>query len=452
MALLRPWLALLGNLTLLLLTATAPSPATAAAAAAPLPALPLHSSSRWILDANNNRVKLRCVNWAGHMETNIPEGLQHQPLDHILDWIAAQGFNCVRLTYSIDHALNPDQPVAASFEAAATAAGIQPADMSALYARVVEKNPWIAGNSSSSSSAGGNGTTTTTRDVFAAVIDGLYTRNIMTLLDNHVSRASWCCDLTDGNGWWDTAFGYNEFNSRFFHTQDWLDGLRAMATWARVDNHPGVVAMSLRNELREFLLQDLNGRADWYTYVQQAGGVVHAAHPDVLVVVGGVQSSTDLLHVRTATGGKMLDTSGWAGKHVWEMHAYSFTVTFLDVFQSCDVVKAQYGAMDGFVLTQGEEYTGPLILSEFGVGMEGGDAARDGLSEKDDRYLSCIVSYMESNDAEWAVWAVQGSYYVRDGKTDYDESWGLLKSDWSDWRNPAFAGRLGAMWNMTQQP
>jgi hypothetical protein len=420
MAVLHHFLAILGLLTPLIHAAVPPP-------------LPLHSSSRWILDANNNRVKLRCVNWAGHMETNVPEGLQHQSIDYIVDWIAAQNFTCVRLTYSTDHALNPNLPVSASFSAAATAAGVPIADMTALYDRVVARNPWIT-------------PTTTTRDVFAAAVDKLFARGIMTILDNHVSKASWCCNLTDGNGWWDAAFGYNPWNSRYFHTQNWLDGLRAMAAWSL--SHRGVVALSLRNELRAFLLQDLNGRADWYKYIKQAGDLVHATNPDVLVIVGGVQSTTDLLHVRDES--KMLDTSGWRGKHVWEMHAYSFTVTFPDVFENCDVVKTQYGAFVGFVLEQGKAYTGPLILSEFGVGMEGGEF--NGLSEKDDRYLRCLVSYMQGNDADWAVWAIQGSYYVRDKRVDADETWGLVKHDWSDWRNPAFPGMLGDMWKVTQQP
>ncbi|KAJ2964720.1 hypothetical protein NQ176_g10774 [Zarea fungicola] len=70
------------------------------------PKVPLHSSSRWILGADNQRVKLRCINWAGHLEVNVPEGLHKQPVNYIASWIANQGFNCVRLTYSIDMALN----------------------------------------------------------------------------------------------------------------------------------------------------------------------------------------------------------------------------------------------------------------------------------------------------------------------------------------------------------
>lgn len=397
------------------------------------PPLPLSSSSRWILDANGERVKFRCVNWAGHMEANVPEGLHRQSMDYIVGWIKQQGFNCVRLTYSTDMALNPNLRVADSFTAAATAANVPLADMTRIYGQITEKNPWIANS--------------TTRDVFGTLIDKLWGVGIMTILDNHVSKAGWCCNIDDGNGWWDEAFGYNHWNSRFFKTRDWLAGLKAMALWSKA-SHPGVVGMGLRNELRAFLLQDLNGREDWYKFVKQAGDLVHAAHPDTLILVGGAQSSTDLAHLRA----RMLDTSGWAGKNVWEMHAYSFTITFPDAFKNCDIVKAQYGAWIGFVLEQNRPYTGPMILGEFGVGMGPGGDSTNGLGEQDARYLSCLVSYMTNNDAEWAVWVLGGSYYIRQGNVDHDESYGLLTHDWSTWRNPAFPGMLGDMWKVTQGP
>src|SRR4051812_46455371 len=88
------------------------------------PAVPLSSTSRWIVDTNGDRVKLRCVNWAGHMETNLPEGLHKQSFDYLVGWIQRQGFNCVRLTYSIDHALHPDVKVADAFTQGAKDAGV----------------------------------------------------------------------------------------------------------------------------------------------------------------------------------------------------------------------------------------------------------------------------------------------------------------------------------------
>lgn len=397
-----------------------------------IPTLPLSTSSRWILDAESKRVKLRCVNWAGHMEMHLPEGLHKQPISYLADWIAAQGFNCVRLTYSIDWALDPDLSVSDAFTKGAAAAGLPDGSMDDIYAQALVQNPSLANS--------------TTRDVYGEVIAQLWSHGVMTILDNHVSKASWCCNLTDGNGWWDTASGYNALNSRYFNTTLWLEGLGSVATWAA--GQEGVVGMSLRNEIRQFLLQGLNGPYnDWYDLVSQGAQAVHAANPDLLVVVGGVASATDLSAVRT----RALDTSAWAGKHVWEFHAYSFTVTFRLDFGSCSVLKEEYGAFDGFVLEQDKNFTAPLILSEFGVGMSGAEGG-NGLSDGDNSYLTCLVEYMSGNDAEWAVWALQGTYYVRNGKVDYNETWGLLDSTWSTWRNAQFPGLLGTMWNVSQGP
>ncbi|KAK8048340.1 cellulase family protein [Apiospora phragmitis] len=394
--------------------------------------LPLQTSSRWILDAGGARVKLRCINWAGHGEANVPEGLHKASLPDIADFVRDQGFNCVRLTYSIDHALDPHVSVADSFRGAAAYSGLRVETLEGLYGQVAQRNPGLAAG--------------TRQEVFGAVIGALWERGVMTLLDNHVSKASWCCNLTDGNGWWDQASGYNDLNSRYFNTANWLDGLEAMATWARTQ--PGVAAMSLRNEIRPFLLQGLHGpNDDWYDFVTQGAQRVHAANPDALIVIGGSQSATDLSFIRT----RDLDFSGWAGKHVWEMHAYSFTVTFPRPFGSCDLVKAEYGLFDGFVLEQGKSFTAPLIVTEFGVGLQGGPN-HGGISDEDNTYLECLVDWMRGNDADWALWALQGTYYVRQGQAEYDEGWGLMNRDWSGVRNEQFLPVISDLFKMTQGP
>lgn len=217
-----------------------------------------------------------------------------------------------------------------------------------------------------------------------------------------------------------------------------------MAAWSK--SQPGVVAMSLRNEIRQFLLQDLNGHADWYDYVSQGAVQVHTANPDLLVIIGGTASATDLSFIRTSN----LDFSAWGGKHVWEMHAYSFTVTYPDPFDSCDFVKNEYGLFNGFLLTQDEAYTAPLFISEFGVGLTGGP--NDGVSDEDFSYFNCIKSWMTGNDADWSLWAVQGTYYIRDGQAEYDETWGLMDKDWNGLRNPAFSAMLAPLFQVTQGP
>lgn len=411
--------------------ASAASPETRAAL--DKPKVPLSASSRWILDSAGERVKLRCINWAGHLEANVPEGLNKQSIEHTADWIAAQGFNCVRLTYSIDMARNPTLKVEDSFRNAAAATGVDENAMMDLYSGAVDKNPFV------SSAA--------VLDVFDRVQAALWDRGVMTILDNHVSKAGWCCDLSDGNGWWKDAKYYIADNSRYFDTNEWHEGLKAMAVWSR--SRPGIVGLSLRNELRASVTQIFFAAEAWFSYMPIAANIVHDANPDALVIVGGINGGTDLSPLR----GNRMDLGDWASKRVWEAHSYSFTITTPN-FGICPLLKAEYGGYFGFVLEQNEESTGPLFLGEFGVDMTGGpqDGPQDGLNDQDYKYLTCLAGYMEDNDADWGLWAIQGSYYVRDQTVDHNETWGALDHDWNDWRNPKFKSLLGKMWDVTQGP
>uniref|UniRef100_A0A8H7N251 Glycoside hydrolase family 5 domain-containing protein n=1 Tax=Bionectria ochroleuca TaxID=29856 RepID=A0A8H7N251_BIOOC len=403
--------------------------ALSAAVAAQKPNVPLSSTSRWIVDTAGKRVKLRCINWPGHMETNIPEGLHRQTVDYIAGWIAQEGFNCVRLTFSIDMALNPNLPVEDSFRQGAAEGGVDEGAVMALYSQAVEKNPFLSSS--------------TVLDVFGKVQDALWGKGVMTILDNHVSKAKWCCDLDDGNGWWKDAPGYIDANSKYFDSQNWLDGLKAMAQWSA--NREGIVGISLRNELRAHVTQIPWGGETWFDKMPQAADIVHAANPNALIIIGGLDGGTNLGALRDGS----MPTDRWPGKNVWEAHAYSFTVTQPD-FGSCTIRKTIYGFFFGFVLEQNKATTGPLFLSEFGVGMEGGP--NDGLSDKDSSYLSCLVGYMENNDADWGMWSIAGSYYIRQGNVDVVDTWGALDNSWSGWRNDKFKGKLGKMFEVTQGP
>lgn len=76
----------------------APSPARARS----LQPLPLSSSDRWIVDANGNHVPFVGVNWPGAADAMIPEGLQYQSVQNIVQKIVSTGFNAVRLTFAIE--------------------------------------------------------------------------------------------------------------------------------------------------------------------------------------------------------------------------------------------------------------------------------------------------------------------------------------------------------------
>ncbi|KAF8303374.1 glycoside hydrolase [Clavulina sp. PMI_390] len=386
----------------------------------------LATNSRWIVDSTGARFKLRCVNWAGHMEANVPEGLQHKPVAYIASWIAKAGFNCVRLTYSIDMALSPTMSVQTSFANGGVNSGAGAGSLDGLYAQAVVQNPFLA--------------TSTVLGAFGAVINALDAVGVKVILDNHVSRAQWCCDLNDGNGWWDEASSsLFSANSQYFITADWVAGLSAMATWAA--GYDAVIGMSIRNELREIPV--VESGSPWYTYAPKGATAIHTANPDLLIMMGGHLGDTDLSMLRS----NPLDRSAWPNKVVWEYHTYSYSVGY-DT-SDCSVYETEMGAAAGFLLEQNESFTGPLWISEFGFGLNGANGT---LSDGDSEYLSCLISYLTGNDADWSWWALQGDYYVRQGTVSYVESYGLLDSTWTDWQNPNGASLLGTMWDMTQGP
>ena len=82
--------------------------------------------------------------------------------------------------------------------------------------------------------------------VFELVVERLAAKNLFVLMSNHVSKASWCCSIDDGNGW---------FGDEHFNIDEWFKSLTSMATLMK--SHENVVAMDLRNELRCVLCDPL---------------------------------------------------------------------------------------------------------------------------------------------------------------------------------------------------
>ena len=193
---------------------------------------------------------------------------------------------------------------------------------------------------------------------------------------------------TDGNGWWDEAFGYNDDTSKYFNTGNWEKALTAVSTFSK--SYPNVVGMSLRNELRPNVIQD--NKSDWYKFVTRGANAIHAQNSDLLIVIGGTRSAADLRNLFD----NPLDVSGWKDRTVWEFHAYWWTYPIVSGW--CPFFNSATGFYAGFLLEQGKAYTGPLWLSEFGVGLQGGP--HDGISDVEDSYLNCLTGYMQSNDAE----------------------------------------------------
>lgn len=144
-------------------------------------ALPLSTNKRWIVDdATGKRVKLACVNWPGHLEPMVPEGLNKKPLKEIVSQIRETGFNCVRLTYATyTFTRHADDRVGDTFESL---------DIPEVTSKISTYNPSILNM--------------THVQAYDAVIDELGAQGLLVDLDNHVGMPKWCCHDDDENGFW----------------------------------------------------------------------------------------------------------------------------------------------------------------------------------------------------------------------------------------------------------
>ena len=263
----------------------------------------------------------------------------------------------------------------------------------------------------------------------------------------------WCCSEGDGNSW---------PGDTYFSTSNWLRGLTYMANhvspgrvcrdllkrFAKAQSKavadqsqgkawPNLMSMSLRNELRnptsnKTLASATYDWQHWYTYAKQGVSAIHTAHADVLVFLSGLSYDTYMTPITQGTaltpGNARFAAAdfgpGVANKLVIELHNYANSATSCASLQS-DLLKNGFDALDA-----GSKNPFPVMMTEFGFQMDA--------STWKGVYASCLQSFLPARKAGWMIWVLAGSYYIRSGKQDYDESWGLLNHDWSDWRSPSY--------------
>ncbi|PKA54492.1 hypothetical protein AXF42_Ash000326 [Apostasia shenzhenica] len=371
----------------------------------PTEALPLSTSSRWIVDGSGRRVKLACVNWVAHLEAMVAEGLGKQPLDAISKKISSMGFNCVRFTWPLFLLTNE------SLSSLTVRRSFQALGLNDSIADIQAKNPALVD--------------LPLLQAYKVVVENLEENKIMVILDNHISRPGWCCSRTDGNGF---------FGDEFFEPEAWVDGLTQMARAFK--GAPNVVGMSLRNELRG-PRQNVN---DWYNYMQRGAEAVHAGNPNVLIILSGLSFDNDLSFVSSKQ-----PHLTFSSKLVFELHWYAFSNgndwQNGNPNQVCGSIAAGVMTRGGFLVNRGF----PLFISEFGVDLRGSNV-------NDNRYLGCFLGFVAELDVDWALWTLQGSYYFRQGVKGMEEFYGVLSYDWSEQRNSAFIKRISTLQSPFQGP
>lgn len=335
------------------------------------PALPLHTAGREIVDAQNHPVRLMGVNWFGFDEGEfVAGGLDRAPLEEIAATIHRLGFNTVRLPYANqvveDNPLVPDYAVAA--------------------------NPQFKGKHA--------------MEIMDAVIAALARQHVMIVLDDHVSRADWCCAEKDGNGLW-----YNRDYPETSWIADWQGLVRRYA------GERWVIGADLRNELRSGAVWGGNDSAvDWHAAAERGGNAVLAMNPHLLIMVEGVSYSTDLSRV-----GALPVKLAVPHQLVYSPHEYGF---HRPSDASYEALHERLDKRWGY-LEDGPD-PAPMWLGEFGYCQQFSEC----VSKSFGQWFPNFVRYVHERNLSWAYWPLNGTQSSGQGRLfGTVEYYGLLGPD-----------------------
>ena len=351
--------------------------------------LPLRTHGRYIVDAQDVRVKLASINWYGASDVDyIPAGLEVRHRDEISKLIRDMGFNSVRLPYADE---------------------------------MIRKNPWIPAEKLSANRdlirpgpQPGDSEGASARDVFAAVVHSLTEAEVMVIVNNHITQATWCCGANPCDASWANDWFGGSLFCRFGQTEDeWIEN------WETVMRplvaNPRVIGVDLRNEPRGF--PGTLRWIDWVRAAERAAERLLSLNPDWLIVVEGISSANDLSGVRTRPvrlppphinrvvySAHVYSWSGWGSLNPYSRRNYADFVASMRMNW-------------GFIM---EDEIAPVWLGEFGTADQPNDGDRN--------YWDHLIAYLSNLDVSWAYWALNP-------RKPADEAWegyGLVGDAWNE--------------------
>ena len=390
-----------------------------------MPSLPLRTHGRFIVDATGRRFKLASVSWYGAESPDlVPGGLDRVEVHAMAKRIKSLGFHSVRLPWSNElvrlFRRHPEFRLAPTPKPAPDPDVAVVADVGLVAANPgFEKlHPLV---------------------IFDRVVDALTSEGILVVLDNHTSRADWCCDTFDGNGLWyrDDA---NEADR--YDEQHWLAHWRFMAR--RYAGNPRVIGAELRNELRAAnglhpTWGDGDHRTDWHRAAQLGGDAVLGIAPQWLVFVGGLEWSQHLEGVRDTPIALSVPN-----RLVYAPHEYSFFHADLDAHGYSGNPHAYaetLGDRWGFILTQGKPWTAPIWVSELGTCTGRHACISDDAAGSQGQWFDYVRRYISGADMDFAYWSLNGTQGSQQPDSrraatnkrtrGRPEGYGILTHDWT---------------------
>jgi endoglucanase len=335
---------------------------------------PLSTSGSRIVDAEGNTVVLQGVNWFGFETANhAPHGLWARDYRSMLAQIRGQGFNTIRLPFSLE------------MIGASTTSGI---DYSG------GRNAALAGK--------------TPIRVMDEIIAEAARNDLMVILDNHSTT-----DDSFMHPLWYGLGGYTE--------ADWVATWRLLAT--RYADAPNVVGADLKNEPHGEATWGTGAANDWRRAAERAGAAVQAIAPHWLIVVEGIEGPV--------VGGQQLDRHWWGGnlegvranpirlpvanRLVYSPHEYGPEVFAQPWFSGPNlsaVLTDRWNKGFGYIHSAG---IAPILVGEFGA-KQVHPATVEG------KWIIQFTDYMAERGISWTFWA----WNPNSGDTG-----GVLRDDWT---------------------
>jgi endoglucanase len=208
-----------------------------------------------IVDGDGNRIRISAVNWKG-MESDdfAPIGLYAQPWRKLMDGIKANGFNAIRLPFSLEMLETTRAPNNIDFA----------------------KNPDLTGK--------------TAMQIMDMVIDYARQLGLRVILDCHRRTADLGAQGTERDGrWYDATYTEAE----------WIAAWVTLAR--RYKNDPTVIGADLFNEPHSTATNTVTwgggGANDWARAAEAAASAILTEHPQWLIFVEGISGHTGLTGV-----------------------------------------------------------------------------------------------------------------------------------------------------------
>jgi len=334
--------------------------------------LPLHTDGSRIVDAAGKTVTFTGVNWFG-LETNTfaPHGLWSRSLDEMLDQMAAQGFNSVRLPFSNE-----------LFDATAKPNGVD-----------YKLNPALQG--------------LTGPQIMDKVVEGITKRGMMVILDRHRPTSQ-----GQSNLW------YTDKVSE----ERWISDWTKLAKQYR--GNPLVVGADLHNEPHGEATWGTGGdKTDWRAAAERAGNAILKENPNWLIVVEGIESYDGNgywwggnLQGAAKDPVRLKDPS----KLVYSAHDYSPKVWSQQWFTDKAFpanMPALWDKQFGYLV---KNNVAPVLMGEFG-GRSVAETDAKGDKDLEGIWQRHLVAYLKDNGLSYTYW----SWNPNSGDTG-----GVLKDDW----------------------